>query len=70
MTDVQPFTVTVARASELTGIGRTKLYELAAAGHIQRRYIGPRNYVLVWSSVQAWLDGLPDDPEDAERRRS
>jgi excisionase family DNA binding protein len=40
---------TIAEACEVTGLGRTKLYELIGDGHIETTAIGRRRLVLVQS---------------------
>jgi excisionase family DNA binding protein len=40
---------TIAEACEVTGLGRTKLYELIGDGHIETTTIGRRRLVLVQS---------------------
>jgi excisionase family DNA binding protein len=46
---VQRLTCTVAEACEVTGIGRTKLYELIGDGRLDTTTIGRRRLVLVRS---------------------
>jgi len=45
-------TCTIAEACEATGLGRTKLYELIGAGHLDTTTIGRRRLVLVRSLQQ------------------
>jgi excisionase family DNA binding protein len=46
---VQRLTCTIAQACEVTGLGRTKLYELIGHGQITTTTIGRRRLVLVRS---------------------
>jgi excisionase family DNA binding protein len=52
-----PLTVRVREASRLTGIGRSKLYELIAAGHIKIVKVGTITLIPV-SSLTEFLDRL------------
>ncbi|MBV8916548.1 helix-turn-helix domain-containing protein [Bradyrhizobium sp.] len=58
---VQRLTCTINEASEVTGLGRTKLYELIGTGHLITTTVGRRRLVLV-SSLQALLDVNPPGP--------
>ncbi len=53
MHDAIPFserlTCTINEACEATGLGRTKLYELIGAGHVDTTSIGRRRLVVVRS---------------------
>ena len=51
----QRLTCTIDDACEVTGLGRTKLYELMGAGHIVTTTIGRRRLVVV-QSLLALLD--------------
>lgn len=43
--EIQPISVTVKRAAQLTGLGPTKLYELLAAGAIESFKVGNRRLI-------------------------
>jgi excisionase family DNA binding protein len=58
---VQRLTCTINEASEVTGLGRTKLYELIGTGHLITTTVGRRRLVLV-SSLQALLDMNTSEP--------
>jgi excisionase family DNA binding protein len=45
----QRFTCTINEACELTGLGRTKLYELIGDGHIATTTVGRRRLIVVRS---------------------
>jgi excisionase family DNA binding protein len=45
----QRFTCTISEACELTGLGRTKLYELMGDGHLATTTVGRRRLVVVRS---------------------
>lgn len=60
----EPLTVRIRRAVELTGIGRSKMYELIAAGEIQVIKVGSSTLVI-FSSLKAFVArrrGLLDPP--------
>jgi excisionase family DNA binding protein len=46
---VQRFSCTIAEACEVTGLGRTKLYELIGDGHLATTTVGRRRLVIVRS---------------------
>lgn len=52
ITTIKPVTVTVNAALELTGLGRTKLYELIGKGIVKTITVGRRRLV-VYSSLEA-----------------
>lgn len=58
---VQRLTCTINEASEVTGLGRTKLYELIGTGQLITTTVGRRRLVLV-SSLQGLLDVNPSQP--------
>ncbi len=45
----QRFTCTINEACEVTGLGRTKLYELIGEGHLATTTVGRRRLVVVRS---------------------
>jgi excisionase family DNA binding protein len=45
----QRFTCTISEACEVTGLGRTKLYELIGDGHLATTTVGRRRLVVVRS---------------------
>jgi excisionase family DNA binding protein len=57
---LQRLTCTINEACEVTGLGRTKLYELIGTGHLTTTTVGRRRLVLV-SSLQALLDVNPSE---------
>jgi excisionase family DNA binding protein len=52
---VKPITVTVGTALRISGLGRTKLYELINEGRIRTTTIGRRRLV-VYASLEALAD--------------
>jgi excisionase family DNA binding protein len=46
---VQKLTCTIHEACEMTGLGRTKLYELIGDGHLATTTVGRRRLVVVRS---------------------
>jgi excisionase family DNA binding protein len=59
-TSMEPLAVSVEEAERISGIGRTKLYELLTSGAIKSRKVGRRRLVIVWS-LRAYLEA--DDGE-------
>jgi excisionase family DNA binding protein len=59
----QRLTRTVAQACEITGLGRTKLYELIGDGQVTTTTIGRRRLVL----VQSLLSLIAGNPQCAGR---
>jgi excisionase family DNA binding protein len=53
---VQRLTCTIAEACEVTGLGRTKLYELIGNGYLATTTVGRRRLVLV-RSLLSLLEG-------------
>jgi len=56
--------VTVDEACELISHGKTKVYELAATGRLEKKYIGRVRYLITTASLQAYVDSLPTEPVD------
>jgi excisionase family DNA binding protein len=52
----EPVTVTVPTAIQLSGLGRTKLYELISSGEIDSVLVGTRR-LIVFASLKARLTG-------------
>jgi excisionase family DNA binding protein len=50
-----PLTVRVKEACRLTGIGRSKMYELMAAGEIETLKVGSITLILT-ASLEAFID--------------
>lgn len=59
-TSMEPLAVSVEEAARISGIGRTKLYNLLTSGAIKSRKVGTRRLVIVWS-LRAYLEA--DDAE-------
>jgi excisionase family DNA binding protein len=55
----RPLSVRVADASRLTGIGKTKLFELIADGTLETTSIGRRRLIL-YRSLQRLIEGSAD----------
>ena len=64
-----PITVRIRRAVELTGIGRSKMYELIAAGEIDVVKVGSSTLVI-FASLKAFVDRRrgPPWPQYGTRR--
>jgi len=60
-TRLEPLAVDIAEACRLTGLGRSKLYQLMSAGEIPSVKIGKRRVVPV-DSLRQWLARLAGPP--------
>jgi excisionase family DNA binding protein len=49
----------IGEVVDLTGIGRTRLYEVIAAGELRTKKLGRRTLILA-ADLSAWLNSLPD----------
>ena len=58
--DVEPMTVTIQTAVKLSGLGRTKLYELMSKREIESVRIGTRR-LIVFASLKARLTKKIDE---------
>jgi excisionase family DNA binding protein len=56
--DLEILAYTVAEACRVSGVGKTKLYELIQVGEIEARKLGCRTLVSA-SSLRAFLGSLP-----------
>jgi excisionase family DNA binding protein len=54
---LEPLSVDIPEACRLTGLGRSKLYELLSNGEIASVKVGKRRLIKV-ASLRSWLDGL------------
>jgi excisionase family DNA binding protein len=54
--NIEPVTITIPDALRLSGLGRTKLYELLTKGEIQSVRVGTRR-LIVFASLKALLTG-------------
>lgn len=50
----EPLAVSIGRATHLSGLGRTKLYEALGAGELSSLKIGNRRLILV-DDLRKWL---------------
>ena len=55
---IQPLAVPPAKGAELTGLSRTKFYEILGK-EIPLRKVGRRSLVLV-ADIERWLSSLPE----------
>lgn len=58
----QRLTCTIAEACEVTGLGRTKIYELIGDGRVSTTTVGRRRLVIVQSLLA--LVGVNTTPDD------
>lgn len=52
---MQPFTVTIETARDLTGLGNTKIFELLASGQLKRVKVGRRTLITT-DSIRALIE--------------
>ena len=55
---IPPMLVSVDEASRLLSVGRTKVYELIAAGDLDGRKAG-KSTRIVMASIRRYVEGLP-----------
>lgn len=60
--------VTAAEAARLLSLSPARVYELAAAGVLERRFIGSRNFRITVESLRTYVAQMPDEPTDGELR--
>lgn len=53
-----------AEAADILGLTEREVYVLAAAGRLEKRYIGKgtRNFRIPLASIEAYAEGLPTEP--------
>lgn len=59
-----PLFLRVSEACRMIGVGRTKLYELVASGHVTARKIGSRTLIEM-ASIRAFAASLPTIDQQA-----
>ena len=60
-----PILVTAKQAGEILALSTTVIYDLAAKGKLEKKYVGEkgsRNFRLTYASVVAYADSLDSDP--------
>ena len=68
--EVQPLTITVKQALELSGLGLTKLYELINSGELETVFVGRRRLITYRSLSRRLLPGTaPEAPRGRGRPR-
>lgn len=62
-----PLLVTVKDAAVMLSLSTSKVYELAADGHLEKKYVGTgsRNFRLTVKSIERYVAGLSQDPVSA-----
>lgn len=62
---IRPLLVTAREAADLLGVGVTAVYDLAAAGELEKKYVGKgtRNFRLTYASLETYVAGLPSEPQ-------
>jgi hypothetical protein len=66
--DADPITATIPEFRRLSGIGRSRIYELLDAGELDSVHIGARRLILI-DSYRQLLARLQAAKGDAPRRR-
>jgi excisionase family DNA binding protein len=61
---LKPLAVDIPEACRLTGLGRSKLYELLSTGEIRSITVGRRRLIPV-AALRDWLDRLETGPSQA-----
>lgn len=51
--------VTIDRAGEISGLGRTTIYKLIKEGHLKPKKVGRRTLILV-EDLQSFIDSCPE----------
>ena len=54
----KPIAVTIPEATRLSGIGRSKLYELFRRGDLKPRKLGKRT-LIIRTELEAYISSLP-----------
>lgn len=64
MTSRNPILVTVKEAEAVLALSSTKIYELAAKGVLEKKYVGKgtRNFRLTYASLERYAEALQQDP--------
>lgn len=64
MTVHSPILVTVKEAEAFLALSSTKVYELAANGTLEKKYVGKgtRNFRLTYASLVRYAEALSQDP--------
>ena len=63
-TTVEPYAVSVADATVITGLGRTTIREAISRGELPALKVGRRTLCRV-ADLHAWLDGRASQPGSA-----
>jgi len=66
MSELQKLAYSIADAVKVTGVGRSRLYELIKSGDIPTRKCGARTLIR-HQDLQAFIDALPN-PSTGEKR--
>lgn len=62
---MQNIALSIEQVQEISGLGRTKIYELINAGALSARKLGKRTLILK-SDLEAFLSNLPSYVEKKE----
>jgi len=57
---MDPLLLSIADCCRLTGLGRTKFYELVASGAIPLRKVGKKSLIAA-ADLKRWAEALPVD---------
>lgn len=56
MADLDAMAVRPAKARELIGVGKTKLYELLASGDLDSFLAGPQTRLIPIAAIERWIN--------------
>lgn len=62
-TSLEPITVRVTQAAELTGLSKWTIYKWADAQKIESRYEGVAR-LIVWESLKKHIESLPTERQE------
>lgn len=57
----KPLLITVTEAAEQLALSKRRVYELANAGVLTKRFVGSRNFRLSATEVARYADSLPTE---------
>lgn len=63
---MEPLLFSIADCCRLTGLGRTKFYELVASGAIPLRKVGKKSLIAA-ADLKRWAEELPASKEKRAR---
>lgn len=58
--------VSVTEAARMLSLSKRRVYELANAGTLTKRYVGARQFRLDAAEVRAYAQSLPTEPDEEQ----